>query len=76
MPKKDVDDVLGGKDAWANADKAESMRFLSSLMKRDRHTITHATFDEARADIISTLPARRLPWYGSLLLSNANSKRR
>lgn len=24
MPKKEVDDVLGGKDAWANADKAES----------------------------------------------------
>ncbi|KAL8873618.1 MAG: hypothetical protein Q9174_000943 [Haloplaca sp. 1 TL-2023] len=25
MKRKEVDDVLGGKDAWANADKTESM---------------------------------------------------
>lgn len=30
MPRKDVDDVLGGKDAWVNADKTESKSFLWS----------------------------------------------
>lgn len=25
MKRKEVDDVMGGKDAWANADKTESM---------------------------------------------------
>ncbi|KAI4144855.1 MAG: hypothetical protein L6R39_004018 [Caloplaca ligustica] len=32
MPRKDVDDVLGGKDAWVNADKTE--RYVDPSLQR------------------------------------------
>ena len=28
MKRKEVEDVMGGKDAWANVDKTDGMNFL------------------------------------------------
>ena len=28
MKRKEVEDVMGGKDAWANVDKTDGMTFL------------------------------------------------
>ena len=34
MKRKEVEDVMGGKDAWANVDKMDGMRTFYSLFGR------------------------------------------
>lgn len=73
MKRKEVDDVLGGKDAWANADRTESMYrlYVAHILYIWHGLYAQRFIDSSR----STLPSRRMQRDGGILQSSADTKR-
>lgn len=75
MKQKEVDDVFGGKEEFANADSVGSKFFLLSSLRSDMSVEIY------RANILSffsfpysSMPRRKLQWGTCVLLPAADSQ--
>lgn len=74
MKQKEVDDVFGGKEEFANADSVGSKFFLLSSLRSD------VSVEIYRANILSfffpysSMPRRKLQWGTCILLPAADSQ--
>ena len=76
MNRKEVEDVRGGKDAWANVDKTDGMCPLREMMRCGK-TEVGGICARVLADLVecdSSMPSGRMRWGASFLLPGADSE--
>ena len=79
MKRKEVEDVMGGKEAWANVDQAdgESCAFCLLFLRYGREVGGNGSIQGIRADmygINSAMSPRKLRWRQGVFLPGADSE--